>query len=304
MGRLIASLLPLLLVAGCSLDLGEAPFYCCKECKPQCPDGYECKGNSCVKEGTCPDTVPGCKSGGDCGNGSCDAPESCESCPQDCGKCPICGDGTCEKGEDPTSCPQDCAAGKCGNGTCEEGETPTSCPKDCGTDKCGNGKCEAGEDETSCPADCGGSCTQDQTKCVDKTTIKFCDAGQWKSEPCDNLCKNGGYDYSAGCEFSPQDGKEVCLCGKYSKFGEMCTDNEVQCEPSLFCGFFVQGDPGFCTKYCSNPGGSCSGAPFPAQAECLLEVNNQTACGFTCDFATCPTNMKCDTSTSPALCKP
>ncbi len=77
--------------AGCSPDLGEAPFLCAAG-TPLCPEGYQCvagadKRSYCVKEGTCPATVPGCvkdTTPGVCGNGRCEWDESERFCPQDC----------------------------------------------------------------------------------------------------------------------------------------------------------------------------------------------------------------------------
>lgn len=54
-----------LATAGCTLDLGDAPFRCNKG-SPRCPDEYECILTSgghpgyCVKFGTCPATLPEC----------------------------------------------------------------------------------------------------------------------------------------------------------------------------------------------------------------------------------------------------
>ena len=68
---------------GCSLELGDSPFLCNKGGKPECPVGYTCTNNYCVKEGECPDTVPGCKGTSTCGNGTCEAGEK-TTCPKDC----------------------------------------------------------------------------------------------------------------------------------------------------------------------------------------------------------------------------
>ena len=48
------------LANGCSLDLGDSPFLCNKGGDPECPTEYNCVGNYCVKEGSCPVSVPGC----------------------------------------------------------------------------------------------------------------------------------------------------------------------------------------------------------------------------------------------------
>ena len=69
--------------SGCSLNLGDSPFIC-NTGEPQCPLGYACKSNYCVKDGKCPDHVPGCEgSTAKCGNGKCEAGEI-TSCPKDC----------------------------------------------------------------------------------------------------------------------------------------------------------------------------------------------------------------------------
>jgi hypothetical protein len=300
----LAILVPLL-AGGCTVDLGEAPFFCCKDCDPQCPEGYECKGNYCVKKGTCPEFVPECKTTSSCGNGKCDPGEDATSCPADCGS-GTCGDGKCEPSESCTSCPKDCGTcpQTCGNGKCDPGENATNCPADCGSTTCGNGKCDPGEDATSCPADCGSTtCVQDETKCEGTTAIKYCDNNAWKTETCDNVCTSGQYDYSAGCEFSTDKNKDVCLCGNYGTFGSLC-DDQILCDPSLFCGTLETGKPGFCSKACTNTGGYCTGAPAGTTAQCVLETSpGQYACGFTCDYlGPCPAGMQCDSL--DYLCKP
>jgi len=295
-------LLPLVVVVGC-MDLGDVPFYCCKDCDPQCPGGYECKGNYCVRKGSCPDVVPECKNTNKCGNGTCDAGEDKTSCPADCGG--TCGDGKCEPSESCTSCPDDCGKcpASCGNGTCDADETAQSCPQDCGGPSCGNGTCEAGEDQTSCPADCGGGgCTQDQTQCVGTDSLKYCDKDAWKTETCDALCKAGQFDYATGCEFAQDKQKDVCMCGDFGSFGSLC-DEKQKCDPSLFCGQFDTAKPGFCSKNCTVSGANCPGAPPGTTASCVLEVSGQLACGFTCDFlSSCPSGMSCDMISQ--LCKP
>jgi hypothetical protein len=300
------------------MDLGEAPFKCCKGCKPQeCPDGYECKGDSCVKKGTCPDSVAGCK----CGNGQCDPGENNETCPSDCpvacgngqcdsdetstncpGDCPAgtCGDGTCDAGESSTSCSKDCPAASCGNGTCEVGETNQSCATDCPGGICGNGKCDAGEVVT-CPTDCA-TCTANATQCEGTESLKLCQNGTWKTQSCDARCKAEGYDYSAGCAFSPVVNKDACSCGKSAGFGSACDDKQ-KCSGALFCGTFGGDVKGFCTKYCSNPGGACAGAPSGTSAQCNLELQGQYVCGFECGYSIpCPTGLTCDFFDD--VCKP
>ena len=269
--------------AGCQPSLGDAPFLC-HEGNPKCPDGYTCnKANICLKDGVCPAGLPGCGTTTNCGDNKCEAPtETCSNCEADCGKC-----GTA----------------KCGDGKCEGSETTTSCPADCTTGSCGDGKCEGSETSTSCPADCKTSvCTDGETKCQDKDTLRHCDKGAWKTDPCKNLCVPQ-YHYAVGCRFSATNKKDICLCGNYAKFGEIC-DDDVKCDTSLFCGNFGSAaSKGFCSKYCSNSGGLCTGAPFGTEARCNLNVSGQTACGFTCDLlGLCPTGLRCDFTTS--LCKP
>jgi hypothetical protein len=114
------------------------------------------------------------------------------------------------------------------------------------------------------------------------------------------MCKAGSFDYSAGCAYSASKGKEVCSCGKWVGFGGLC-DNTLKCDPALICGSFTTGK-GFCTKYCSNPGGTCSGAPPGTTAKCSLQLSGKDVCGFNCDFSNCPTGLKCDFLSG--LCKP
>jgi hypothetical protein len=306
---IVMSLLPVTMI-GCNVDLGEVPFYCCQDCNPKCPDGYECKGNFCVKNGSCPDFVPGCKTAVVCNNnGTCDAGEDQSNCPADCTTTTgSCGDGKCEPSESCTSCEADCGKcpNNCGNGTCDAGETPQSCPADCGgtQPQCGNGKCETGETAASCPADCkSATCTQDETKCDGTDKIQFCDQGAWTTETCETVCTNGGqYDYSAGCEYSSDKMKDLCLCGTYGNLGDLCNE-KLKCDPTLFCGSFDATKPGFCTKNCTVPDSTCYGGPSGTTAKCILQVQGQYACGFTCySSLSCPSGMTCDTING--LCKP
>lgn len=63
-GAAIAAGLCILLSGGCTIDLGESPFFC-NQGKPECPDGYICHATAgkkiCLKEGSQPpklDTGP------------------------------------------------------------------------------------------------------------------------------------------------------------------------------------------------------------------------------------------------------
>jgi hypothetical protein len=76
---LLAALLP-----GCDLDLGDSPFLCNKGGNPECPNGYECRNEVCVPEGTCPESVPACRKNTVCGNGKCETGETSANCPKDC----------------------------------------------------------------------------------------------------------------------------------------------------------------------------------------------------------------------------
>lgn len=308
-GLALVSASVLALAYGCTPDLGDAPFLC-NPGSPRCPTGYTCNAaNVCVRDGACPAGVPGC-SNANCGDGKCEGGETCSSCEKDCGKCSSsgCGDGKCDTNETCTSCQKDCGpcpAG-CGDGKCDNTENCQNCEKDCGKcpSSCGNNTCDAGETTATCPQDCpSSSCTDGDTRCVDATTLEYCDTGTLKTDKCDAICA-GQYDYAVGCRPSPQTGKDICLCANYALFGELC-DNDIKCDTGLFCGSFGStASSGFCTKYCSNPGGTCSGGPSGADARCILNVNNQDACGFDCQslFSTCPTGLTCDTTAG--LCKP
>jgi len=328
MHRLCAILLSLSAL-GCSLDLGDVPFYCNKGGNPECPDGYKCMQGTgethyCVKKGSCPDYVPECSGSSTCGNKVCDSGETTESCPSDCpaqtcgdGTCGLgetatgcpadchistCGNKTCDAGEDTSTCPTDCKA-VCGNKTCEVGENGSSCPADCGGSGCGNGTCDSGETATSCPADCS-SCKSGETKCEASTSnLSECVNGVWQTQTCEAICKKDGYDYAAGCEYSSTYKKYVCKCNKGGAFGAPC-DSKALCATGLICGFF-DASKGFCTKYCTTPDAVCSGAPSGTTASCILEFSGgKYACGFDCSSysAKCPTGLTCDSSDD--LCKP
>ncbi|MCC6750914.1 MAG: hypothetical protein IT371_24870 [Deltaproteobacteria bacterium] len=273
--------------AGCGINLGDAPFLCNRG-SPQCPDGYECnKANVCVREGTCPQGVAGCEPKPDTGSVKPDGGSGQDGSGPGDGSTPT--DGLVIL-PDTTVRPDKCV------GRCDQG-TPN---------KCGNGVCDQGETVLSCPADCKSTtCTAGETKCQDKSNLRFCENGAWKSSDCTTLCKGGGYDYATECTYSSKDAKDLCLCGKYAKFGELC-NNDVKCNASLnlFCGSFgTTTTKGFCTKYCSNPNGICSGSPLGTEAQCILDVGGKDACGFICDlFVSCPTGLNCDVVSG--LCKP
>ncbi len=344
--------------AGCSPDLGVAPFKC-NVGSPQCPEGYECNaGNICVKEGTCPSEVPGCQTSSSCGDGRCNAQEgeTCQTCEKDCGKCqpgcgdgectapqedcgtcpadcgacpPVCGDDNCELPETQATCPQDCSSTHCGNGKCETGETVSNCPADCkaqpvcGDGKCelpetvsncpadckaqpvcGDGKCELPETSATCPQDCQPSCPTPDTKCKDADTLEYCEQGTWKTAACTAICTSGNYDYTSGCRFSSQSNKDVCICGKYSAFGEVCSA-ETKCQAGLLCVSLGSATKGFCTKTCTNVGGTCSGAGWH-QADCSSQqINGQNICIFSCDLLiSCPKGLTCTDPLFGGTCQP
>jgi hypothetical protein len=299
MSRLCASIPVLLALAGCSPNLGDAPFKCSGA--GQCPDGYECNAaRVCVRQGTCPTGVPGCAAGpAVCGDGRCSDDESCKTCDKDCGACTgaYCGDKACAGKETCETCAKDC--GQCctgdGCGGASEGGLPDLGP----------------EPDARPPRDQGPQpdqpglpdCTENDTKCDNKDTLRYCETGKWTVEACEALCKANGADYAVDCRILTQTGKDGCLCGKYAAFGEQCTD-EVLCGTGLFCGAFsASATKGFCTKNCSNPGGQCTGAPPGTEATCSLEVGGQNVCAFICeDFYTdCPQPMVCDFD---YVCKP
>jgi len=87
-GTAAVGLLGVLLLTGCSIDLGEVPFLC-NIGGTECPDGYTCRESygsdfNCVKEGTCPSNIKGCPTVAECGNGRCEPGETSLLCPQDC----------------------------------------------------------------------------------------------------------------------------------------------------------------------------------------------------------------------------
>jgi hypothetical protein len=324
----------LLISSGCSPDLGAAPFKC-NAGSPKCPEGYECNpGNICVQSGTCPEGIPGCgvvppigcgdgscnaqdgetcencekdcgKCQPGCGDGTCTAPkEDCGTCPADCGKCPpVCGDNKCELPETAATCPQDCSTTQCGNGKCETGETVSNCPVDCQPKPvCGDSKCELPETEATCPADCKAGCPTPDTKCKDADTLEYCQDGKWTTEACSAVCATK-YDYTTGCKFSSQSNKDVCICGNYSAFGEVC-NADAKCEAGLICASFGGAD-GFCTRTCTNVGGFCSGAGF-YDAECSSQkINGQNVCIFVCDFFIgCPQGLTCSDPLLGGICQP
>ncbi|MCA9665647.1 MAG: hypothetical protein KC503_08665 [Myxococcales bacterium] len=310
LGLTLSTASVLAIAYGCSPDLGDAPFLC-NPGSPRCPTGYTCNAaNVCVKDGVCPAGVPGCTGNANCGDGKCEGGETCTSCEKDCGKCPNtnCGDGKCEGGETCTSCEQDCGkcpAG-CGDGKCENGENCQTCEQDCGKcpTSCGNNTCDNGETNATCPQDCPStSCTAGTTKCLDTSTLEYCDQGTTKTDKCDVICATQ-FDYAVGCRLNPDTNKDICICANYANFGELC-DNDVKCATGLFCGSFgATSSQGFCSKYCTNPGGLCTGGPSGTEARCNLNVGGQDACGFDCQslFAVCPTGLTCDVLAG--ICKP
>lgn len=292
MSRLISSIVALLALAGCSPNLGDAPFKCSGA--GQCPDGYECNAAKvCVRVGNCPAGVPGCAPGpAVCGDGRCSDSETCETCDQDCGGCegPHCGDGTCAGKETCSTCAQDC--GECCTGDGCGGESDMGLP-DRGSSPDIWTQADRG------PAPDGPvvtECTENDTKCDDTDTLRYCEGGKWHVETCEGLCTANGADYGIDCRILTQTGRDGCLCGNYAQFGDQCTE-EILCGSGMFCGAFSStASKGFCTKYCSNPGGYCSGSPAGTEATCSLEVGGQYVCAFVCDsvFTDCPQPMVCD----------
>ena len=112
-----------------------------------CPDGYLCIENQCVRRAC----VPQCQ-GKECGGDGCEG---------SCGDCPpheTCKDGTC-------ACPNPCSGACCPSGdVCEEGSccSPDCGGKNCGTDGCGGtcGECE----------EFGNECVNGQCECVADST--------------------------------------------------------------------------------------------------------------------------------------
>ncbi|MBW2731551.1 MAG: hypothetical protein JRH20_04105 [Deltaproteobacteria bacterium] len=209
----------LLSLAGCTPELGDAPFLC-NTGSPQCPTGYTCLegSNMCVPEGSCPLGVPGCEAidasivPESCGNATCEAEkgEDCLNCEEDCGLCVGCGDGTCDYQSDETceSCERDCGPCECGNQRCDVGEDKDSCPEDCATGPiCGNGSCDSGETLTSCPQDCTPPPVCGDDACTGGETELTC------PQDCKPTtgCGNGTCDEGESTTSCPQDCPAVCM---------------------------------------------------------------------------------------------
>ena len=262
MGRFVLILAASLLAVGCSLDLGDAPFLCNQGGKPLCPDGYECRGTSCVLEGVCNSAVP-CAAGFQCennqcvvasvvvpdaggpvtcGNGACDNGENCSTCQADCGQCPAgCGNGVCDNGENCSTCQDDCGQcpTTCGNSLCETGENCSTCQADCGQcpSSCGNNVCEAGETCSGCEADCGKCVVCGDSVCDATETATSCPADcatpdcvgtetQCSDSATLQYCENGAWK-TTGCEaFCSAAGNTTSLGCSYStttsKYGCDC----------------------------------------------------------------------------------
>lgn len=168
---------------------------------------------------------------------------------------------------------------------------------------CGDGKCDKGEDHKSCSKDCKPECAGDATKCLGKESMRYCVSGVWQESTCKKLCVTLGYQYAAECKHDKDKKKDLCLCGNFRKFGDLCDEEEVKCGPGLFCAVFEDDDDeGFCTKYCSPSGSVCTGAPKGTLAMCSLISSGKPACGFSCNLTLCPSGMSCDKKTN--LCKP
>ncbi len=84
---------------------------CCIDCG--CPDGYECKNNTCIN-------LSHAKSV--CGDGICSDDENCYDCPRDC---------KCLKGQYCSKENKECVYPQCGNGICEPFESFENCCDDC-----------------------------------------------------------------------------------------------------------------------------------------------------------------------------
>lgn len=137
------------------------------------------------------------------------------------------------------------------------------------------------------------------SSCVDSKTLKYCGtSSSWKTDLCAKLCADGGFDYADGCQYDTTSKKYLCICGKFSGFGGLCTTKQ-KCQTALICATFGTSANGYCTKYCTNLQGVCPGTtPSGTLARCILQINTssglQYACGFDCTMAQCPTGMKCD----------
>lgn len=167
---------------------------------------------------------------------------------------------------------------------------------------CGDGQCQPTESPATCPGDCQ-PCPAGATACVGKGSIRYCEAGSWKTDTCHTVCLAAGYHYADQCQFTPKLNKDACLCGHNARFGELCDDVQVRCGPGLFCGMFSGSKVGFCTRYCASSGASCAGAPAGTSASCSLASGGKKACGFVCSFTTlCPKSLTCDLFTG--VCKP
>lgn len=280
-------------------DVGEDE----NNCPQDCASGPRC-GNGACEQGETESNCPVDCAVSKCGNGSCDAGEDETSCPADCGAS-SCGNGSCDSGETSASCPQDCPAQPvCGDGQCGGGETAQSCPQDCLTTDCGNGTCESGETTSNCPQDCTASCPVDEaTRCVDTTTIEYCDQGTWLTFVCADVCSPGT---SLGCGYSTADQRDVCSCDMAeANYGEACGSAIVTtCAAGLECVVVTGDDIGFCTKTCTGALNDCSGDPPGSYSECSdVTVDGEMICLFYCDMLTfCPDDLYCTDAILGGVC--
>lgn len=282
-------------------DVGEDE----NNCPEDCAEGPRC-GNGACEQGETESNCPLDCAVSKCGNGQCDAGETEITCPDDC-KTETCGNGQCDVGENNSSCPQDCPPQPlCGDGRCESPETAQSCPQDCQTSDCGNGTCEPGETTSSCPQDCGSPCpVNDATRCLNTSSIEYCDQGTWVTFDCVDVCAPGT---SRGCGYSADSQRDVCSCDMaVANYGEACgTAIVTTCQSDQMCVVFDTDVIGFCTQTCTGLTTDCAGDPPGTYSECSdATVGSDTICLFYCDMLTlCPTDLYCTDAILGGVCIP
>ena len=203
--------------------------------------------------------------------------------------------------------PKACKGAPCGDGRCDPDETARSCPADCPAAKCGNGTCDYLENTDSCPADCAADgCKDKPNVCVGTESLQYCKDGTWRQSSCTLVCDMELRAAPDTCKLSPENGTEVCFCGK-SLLGVGCTEH-AQCPNGTVCTLTSTGSKGFCTRSCSSEGASCGvvwpESALPNEGTCTL-YEGKLGCSVQCNIGLyCPEQLSCSNIFGEGLCQP
>jgi hypothetical protein len=98
------------------------------------------------------------------------------------------------------------------DGSVADGDSPGSSSSSGSSTSGGSSTSDGGGDSAGSDGQDGPGCDERDIACTGPNTIEACIAGVLERFDCNEVCAEGGYQYSDECAFDPERGHDVCYC--------------------------------------------------------------------------------------------